>query len=121
MKRDLEIIRAIMLNVEADKYPYGSDVRLDGVDPVVCARHVALILDAGLAVGRLIETNSHGIVGGQIDRLTSAGHDFCEGIRHDTIWNHVKERIIKPGAAYTITAVVEMVRVLVQKQVLGTE
>lgn len=121
MRRNLEIIRSIMLNVEDDKYPYGASVRIDGLDSIICAHHVALILDAGLAEGRLIKTDEVGIVAGQIDRLTSLGHDFCEGIRQDTIWNKVKEKIIKPGAAYTISAVIEMVKISVQKQVLGTE
>ena len=121
MKRDLEIIRAIMLNVEADKYPYGGTVHLDGVDDVVVGHHVALILEAGLAEGDLIRVDSHGIVGGHIERLTSLGHDFCEGIRQDTVWNKVRQKIIKPGAAYTISVVVEMVRIYVQKQVLGTD
>ncbi|MCR6654675.1 MAG: DUF2513 domain-containing protein [Opitutus sp.] len=121
MKRDLEIIRTIILNVEADKYQYGDYIRVEGVDPTICAHHVALILDAGLAEGRVIKSVSYGIVHGQIDRLTNSGHDFCEGIRQDTIWTKVRERIIKPGAAYTISAVVEMVRVQVQKQVFGAE
>lgn len=110
-----------MLNVEDDKYPYGGDVRLDGVDSIICAHHVALILDAGLAEGRLIKTDDVGIVAGQIDRLTSLGHDFCEGIRQDTIWNKVKDKIIKPGAAYTISAVIEYVKISVRQQLFGPE
>ena len=120
MKRDLEIIRSIMLNAEADKYPYGSSVRLEEVDDIICAKHVALILDEGLAEGRLIKTDAHGIVAGQIDRLTSRGHDFCDGIRQDTIWNTVREKIIKPGVSYTMSAVIEMVKIQVQRQVFGT-
>jgi hypothetical protein len=121
MKRDLEIIRSIMLNVESDKYPFGSMVRLEGIDNAVVGHHVALILDAGLAKGRLFETDSHGIIGGGIDRLTSSGHDFCEGIRQDTIWKKVQDKVIKPGAAYTISAIVEMVKIQIQTQLFGQE
>jgi hypothetical protein len=28
MKRDMDLIRSILLNVEADKYPYGGNVHL---------------------------------------------------------------------------------------------
>ena len=76
MKRDMEIIRQILLNAEDDKYPYGGGVHLDGVVDEICAHHVALIFDAGLAEGRLIKTDAHGIVSASIERLTSAGHDL---------------------------------------------
>ena len=29
-----------------------------------------------------------------IHRLTSAGHDFCDGIRQDTIWNKAKNTLL---------------------------
>jgi hypothetical protein len=120
MKRDMEIIRQILLNVEDDKYVLGQTVRLPGIPDEVCGHHVALILDAGLAIGHLHRTDSHGIVGADVERLTSAGHDFCEGIRHDTIWNKVKIHVLKPGAAYTLSTVIEYVKVQIHQQVFGT-
>ena len=119
MKRDMEIIRSILLNVENDKYQHGEPVHLDGVPNAVCAHHVALLFDAGLAEGHLIKTDSRGIVGAIIFRLTSAGHDFCDGIRQDTIWNKAKEHIIKPGASYGLSVLVEYVKVQVHQRVFG--
>jgi hypothetical protein len=119
MKRDMEIIRSILLNVEDDKYQYGERVHLDGVSDVVCGHHVALIFDAGLAEGRLLTSSSIGIAGAMIFRLTSAGHDFCDGIRQDTIWNKAREHILKPGASYGLSILVEYVRVQVHKKVFG--
>jgi hypothetical protein len=119
MKRDMDIIRQILLNVEDDKYPYGSYVRLDGIPDEVCAHHVALIFDAGLAEGRLIKTDAHGIVGASVDRLTSAGHDFCDGIRQDTIWNKAKEHLLKPSAKYGLSIFVEWVKVELHRQAFG--
>ena len=119
MKRDMDIIRQILLNVEDDKYPYGGRVHLDVVPDEVSGHHAALIFDAGLAEGRLIKTDAHGIVGASIDRLTSAGHDFCDGIRQDTIWNKAKEHILKPGASYGLSVFVEWVKVEVHRRVFG--
>ena len=56
MKRDMEVIRQILLNVEDDKYPYGARITLRGPDQA-CAYHVALILDAGLAEGQVLKTS----------------------------------------------------------------
>ena len=119
MKRDMDIIRKILLNAEDDKYPYGGRVHLDGVSDEICAHHVALIFDVGLAEGRIIKTDSCGIVAASIDRLTSAGHDFCDGIRQDTIWNKAKEHVIKPGASYGLSVLVEYVKVQVHELVFG--
>lgn len=119
MKRDMDIIRQILLNVEDDKYRLGETVRLPGVPDATCAQHVALILDAGLAVGQLQRSDSHGIVAADIERLTSAGHDFCDGIRQDTIWNKAKKHIIKPGASYGLSVLVEWVKVEVHRRVFG--
>ena len=107
----MEIIRRILLDVEDDKFPYGGRVFLDGIPDEICAHHVAIILDAGLAEGRLIRTDAHGIVAGSIDRLTSAGHDFCDGIRQDTIWNKAKEHVIKPSASYGLSVLIEYVKI----------
>src|SRR4051812_6251945 len=109
MKRDMEIIRQILINVEDDKYPYGARVCLDGVPDETCAYHVALILDAGLAEGEVIKTDGCPYAAAMIHRLTSAGHDFCDGIRQDTIWNKAKEHVIKPGASYGLAVLVEYV------------
>jgi len=43
---------------------------------------------------------------------------FCEGIRNNTIWNKVKEHILKPGVTYTLSLIVEYVKVQVQQLAL---
>lgn len=117
MKRDMDIIRQILLNVEDDKYQLGETIRLPDVPDTICAHRVALILDAGLTVGHLHKTDSYGIVAADIERLTSAGHDFCDGIRQDTIWSKAKQHIIKPGASYGLSVLVEWVKVEVRRRV----
>ena len=119
MKRDMDILRQILLNVEEDKYPRGGRVHLDGVPDDICGLHCALIFEAGLAEGRLIKSDAGGIVAASVDRLTSSGHDFCGGIRQDTIWNKAKEHVIKPGASYGLSVLVEWVKIEVRRAVFG--
>ena len=119
MKRDLELIRKILLNVEADKYAYGASVRVEGYPDEIVGQHVALLLDAGLVEGRLRMTDAYGIVGAMIDRLTNSGHDFCAAIHEDTIWNKVRAKVIKPGIAFSLKLVMEMVQELVKQQFPG--
>lgn len=115
----MELIRAILLKVEEDAFAYGQRVRIDGVDDVVCGKHVALIIDAGLAVGVVHRCDAYGITGGSIDRLTASGHDFCDGIRNEGIWAQVQERVLKPGAGYGLSVLVEYVRVEVHRRIFG--
>lgn len=119
MKRDMDIIRKILLNAEDDLYPYGAHVTLEGVPIETCAYHVALMIDAGLVKGHVTETNYCPHVSARIDSLTNAGHDFANGIRKDTIWNMVLENVIKPGASYGLSVLVEYVKTQVRIQVLG--
>lgn len=119
MKRDMEIIRQILLNVEDDKYPYGARVHLDGISDQICAYHVALMQYAGLVEAEVINTDAHPHVAAMIHRLTSAGHDFCDGIRQDTIWNKAKEHILKPGASYGLSILVEYVKIQLHQKVFG--
>lgn len=119
MKRDMEIIRRILLNVEDDKYAYGEWVSLEGVPQRTVAYHVALLFDAGLAEGKVIESIECLHETAMVFRLTSAGHDFCDGIRQDTIWNKAKEHILKPGTSYGLSILVEYVKVQVRERVFG--
>jgi hypothetical protein len=115
MKRDMDVIRAIILNVEGDKYPYGGRVNLPGVSEETCAYHVALMIDAGLVEGHVIKSISCPYAAAGIERLTSAGHDFCDGIKHDTIWNKAKGLAGSLG----LPVVVECVKVEARRLVFG--
>ena len=94
-------------------------MHLDKVSDRICGYHVALLFDAGLAEGRIIKSDASGIVGASIDRLTSSGHDFCDGIRQDTIWNKAKEHILKPGTSYGLSILIEYVKLQVHQRVFG--
>lgn len=119
MKRDMEIIRTILLNAEDGKYGYGQPIRLEGHSDQVCAYHVALMLDAGLVDGEVLKTSECPYAAAMIHRLTSAGHDFCDGIRQDTIWNKAKRHIIKPGVSYGLPVLIEFVKLEVRRMVFG--
>jgi hypothetical protein len=120
MKRDMELIRRILLEVEDDKFVYGARIEFEGHSSQTCAYHVALILDAGLAVGEVLKTPSTPYFAAMIHRLTSSGHDFCDGIRNDTIWNKAKQKVIKPGASYGLSVLIEWVKIEVRQMVFGT-
>jgi hypothetical protein len=114
MKRDMELIRTILINAEDDKYPYGGRVEMEGYSEQTCAYHVALMQDAGLVDAEVIRSSETPYAAAMIHRLTSAGHDFCDAIRNDTVWNRARHRIVKHGASAGLSVLIEIAKVEVR-------
>ncbi|MDA8093308.1 MAG: DUF2513 domain-containing protein [Betaproteobacteria bacterium] len=99
MKRDFELIRKILREVEnwpADAPP--GSVEFPGeYDLCNVNEHLALLVDAGLLDGRVLRgmDGLHGIV---IFRVTWEGHDFLGSMKDETVWAAAKEKFLKPGA-----------------------
>lgn len=99
MKRDMDLIRRIALEVET--MPSGSTLdSLDGVDEDVFALHAIWMNEAGL-IKAIIEEDLHDGCFVDISRLTWAGCEFASAAHDDTVWKKAKESVIKPGASFT--------------------
>jgi hypothetical protein len=99
MRRDLDLIRRILLHLEEGgegASPSGwSDFVDAGYEIPQIHYHVRLLHDAGL-----IEADE--IVPGQWwpERMTWAGHEFLDSARNDELWSEVKKRVERgPGTA----------------------
>lgn len=86
MKRDLDLIRQILLHIETEgedssRRPGFANIADDGYDPEAIQYHVQLMHDAGLIV-------ADELVPGQWwpERITWAGHEFLDLARNDTLW-----------------------------------
>jgi hypothetical protein len=94
MRRDLDLVRRILLRLEES--PSGWSTFVDeGYELPQIHYHVRLLHDAGL-----IEADE--IVPGQWwpERMTWAGHEFLDAARNDDLWNEVKRRVERgPGSA----------------------
>jgi len=109
MKRDLDLLRRILL--AAEELPYDQWLsELEGVDAGEFAGHVALLLDAGLVEGVVHDTLLGGAPGADIYRLTWAGHEFLDAARSDTLWQRAKSTVIRPGASFTFDLVKEWLK-----------
>ncbi len=110
MKRDMDLIRKILLKVEgiSDNQPGGLLVSVDGYDDHVFARHVELIKEAGLVEAQVLRASGAGAVKAQVNRLTWDGYDFLDAIRSDSIWDKTKA-----GVAQTVgSAPLEVLKAL---------
>ena len=91
MKRDMELIRKILLQIEekcdgTGAYPLDS---IEGYSYEQIVLHMDLIEEADLV------NNVKKLMGGSVlvDRLTNKGYDFLENIKNEEVWEKTKTEI----------------------------
>ena len=100
MKRDMELIRAILLKVETEgTSPIGwiEDFGIDGYEDEMVSYHVWMLHQAGLIEaldGSTMEGFSY-----DPRCLTWSGAEFLESIRDAEVWRKTKEGAAKAGGA----------------------
>jgi hypothetical protein len=118
MKRDMDLIRTILLTIENNPDFNGlaiytvSPEELAGDDQPseVILYNVTLLQDAGLIEGRV----DNGTI--YLKRLTFAGHDFVDTVRTPEIWRKVKDATNKIGG-FTVEILVSTGKALLKQQV----
>lgn len=92
MKRDMEIIRTVLLKVEEKCPPYGNERfskdDFPGYDWMTVWSHARLLEDIGFFQGVSHEV---GIDCFSVHGLSWEGHEFLESIRDPETWRKIKE------------------------------
>ena len=93
MIRDLDLIRAVLLAVEADDQPdHWTTIDVPGYSPEEVSYHVKILAQAGLIEAQDVSSLA------QFDwrpvSLTWQGHEFLDVARDDTRWNRAKETLL---------------------------
>jgi len=114
MQRDWEVIRKILLKIEA--LPAGGrllsgDLIDDGIDNATAAYHMGILKEAGLIVGTCLDAGPASTC--NVSRLTWDGHEFLDGIERDTTWNKVKDAVRAKGFDLGFDAIKAAVKYLV--------
>jgi len=111
MKRDFDLIRKILLDIQA--MPANSQpvtISYSGeYEQAVVNEHLVLLIDAELIVGRPLRTMS-GLAQVVVRGLTWQGHDFIQAAEKDSIWNKAKETILSKGGAITFDVLKELLK-----------
>jgi hypothetical protein len=99
MKRDMDLVREIMLKIEA--LPAGPPVlyRVGEVEDLVLLTHLEMLIDAGLVRGKISRSQgSRGDVIG-ISTLTWEGHEWIDLMRDPRVWEEAKTTLQENGGA----------------------
>jgi len=99
MKRDLDLIREIMLKIEADQKPDGHPKRIEIADCSAdeISYHIGLLAEAGLIHAATLsgdDRREHYATG-----LTWQGHEFLDAIRDNNAWNRIKTKLANVAGA----------------------
>lgn len=122
IKRDLDLIRRMLLKMESLDSSYGT-TRLNAFkdmcdDEAVLSLHVHLLLDAGLIEATDMIYTGNGVDDFLITRMTFAGYDYLDSIRDESVWNEVKKKIASVGGSVSLDIAKEL-GVMLLKQHLG--
>lgn len=119
MKRDLELIRKMVLAIEDAPSGWAPrNLKFDGYTDEQVGYHAYLIIDAGLAKGQ--DTSKQGCKSpeGFINRLNSAGHDFAGAARDEKRWRKAMGVVQEKGGTVTIGVLTQLL-VSLMKGALG--
>lgn len=98
MKRDMDLVREILLHAEALSSGYVNDVpELEGYTEEQVGYHIYLMEKAGLvdaADSSTLESDSPSAI---LLNVTWQGHDFLDSIRDPEIWKQTKEVARRAG------------------------
>ncbi len=102
MKRDFDLIRQLLLEVEGD-----TSVDPSGYTEDQVKYHKGLLVEAGLVEGMVKDssrsyTEIPDLV--VIKKLTWDGHEFLDQARQLTVWNRAKENLAKKGIELSLDA-----------------
>jgi hypothetical protein len=112
MKRDMNLIRLLLLRAESDEEV---DVSAYTEDQLVY--HSALLVEAGLVDGA-IRTNAKGYPNGVVTiRLTWSGHEFLDAARDESVWQKATGTVRSKGLSLTFDVLKELLTATIRGQV----
>lgn len=116
MKRDMDLVRKILLFVEESPERKVDSIELDYFNDVIYY-HVKLMLEAGLL--HATNTSHADALRYQSISLTWAGHEFLELSRDNTIWEKAKDLVSKKTSGLGFAILSQILTKIAEQAVLG--
>lgn len=121
MRRDMDLIRELMLKLESAKcepnsvYIFDADdeeISVEGYSADAIKYHLLLIAEAGL-----VDQRGRGAMEGFVfSRLTWVGHDFVDSVRSPEVWAKTKKGAEAAGG-FTVDILKDLAKGFIRKQI----
>ena len=121
MKRDITLIREILLWTEKQDHGYiASNPDINNYTKEQIAYHVYLMHQSGL-----VDANDEGSFGDKspnygLVSLTSSGHNFIANLKDETVWAKAKKSILKTTPGITLDLFLVWAKAEMEKKLLGS-
>lgn len=118
MKRDMDLVRDILLAVE--DLPFDGrfhEIDVDRRSQNEISYHVMLLHKAGLL--EAIDLSTHDGVCWRPKTLTYMGHEFIDAARSDNVWSKAKSLLLSTTGTLTIEGLKSALPIVVQRLLAG--
>jgi hypothetical protein len=120
MKRDMDLCRRILFEVEASPEAVGHrpiQLNIEGHDPHEISYHVQLLQGASLL--EAMDLSADDEIDFRPKRLTYAGHEFIEAARKDSLWQKAKSLALEKTGGLSLDVLKALLLKLATDAVLG--
>lgn len=117
MKRDMELVRKILLHMENDEFagrPYEGSW-IDGVDETTFFYHVNLMEQANLIKATSYKLGDDRGIAYYPIAITWDGHEFLDAVRDNGVWSKVKKKVGPAIASMPIKVITTVASAIIQQ------
>ena len=123
MKRDMDLVREILLRIEKGERPEGLISNIKKPKDEVYY-HIKIMSDFGLINAEIITAMNKvspgpSFVVANIAGLTWEGYDFLDDIRNETVWKKTQAQIKKTTGTASLEMVKEVAKTFVREMLLS--
>lgn len=106
MKRDFDLIRNMLLRIEAsDSTNLTISNFIELAPENILAYHIHLIYEANFIEAYNITCLGNNYPMYQIQWLTNSGHDYLDAVRSDDVWKDTKSTLLKIGGTASLDVI----------------
>lgn len=114
MKRDMDLVRELLLLIEKEIDPAedteSPPAALEGRTHDEIVYHLTIMAEAGFLIGEPALSNAF-----FTDRMTWAGHDFLDGVRDEAAWKKTKDGAQQIGS-WTVGVLVDLAKAYAKQE-----
>jgi hypothetical protein len=120
MKRDMELIKKILIEFEQEEVfpPREGKMTVGGYDNAIVDYHIVLLEESGLITGDIYYGEDREIYNSCL-RLTWYGHEFLDAAKNEGLWNKVKAKMKEKSIDLPFTIFRESLMLFVKSEFLS--
>jgi Hypothetical protein (DUF2513) len=115
MKRDMDVLRQILLEVESWNDLGPKTVTIDGIDDMRLNRGVEMLYDEKYLEGIASSPYQSQYKRIAVRDLSMKGHDFLDSIRDPDVWNRTKQGALDAGG-FTMDILADLAKGFIKKR-----